>query len=129
MKYTGIEECWFIYGIRIKQYYFGFLRYHSKGGPASVEFDWLKALNRFLLGWYHSHPKGATTYPSDRDYRTMRSWVLGKGKSMLCGIFCEGQQQCHLFKKTGVDKQKNSIIERSLMVSKIKGPFFFGVNR
>jgi hypothetical protein len=120
------EECWFIYGIKVKKYYFGFLRYHSKGAYASVEFDWLKALNRFQIGWYHSHPGKKCLTPSDRDRRTMRSWVLGKGKSMLCGIFCNGEQRCYLYRKTGIDEQKNSIIERNPVVAKIKGPFFIG---
>ena len=120
------EECWFIYGIKLRDYYFGFLKYHSKGEYASVEFNWLKALNRFQIGWYHSHPGKKALTPSDRDRRTMRSWVLGRGESLLCGIFCSGEQRCYLYSKVGVDEKKNSIIERSPVVASIIGPFFIG---
>ena len=120
------EECWFIYGVRIWEFYFGFLKYHSKGDAASVDFDWLKALNRFQIGWYHSHSGEDFMIPSDRDNSTMRSWVLGKGRPMLCGIFCNGKHRCYVYLKTGVDNKKNSIVEKRPIVAKIKGPFFFG---
>jgi hypothetical protein len=120
------EECWFIYGIRIGEFFLGFLKYHSKGDAGSVEFNWLKALNRFQIGWYHSHPGKKFLIPSDRDRRTMRSWILGKGKPLLCGIFCDGEQRCYLYQRTGRDKKKNSIVEKSPVVAKIIGPFFIG---
>jgi hypothetical protein len=120
------EECWFIYGIRIGEFFFGFLKYHSKGDAGSVEFDWLQALNKFQIGWYHSHPGKKFLVPSDRDNRTMRSWIIGRGKSLLCGIFCNGEHRCYIYKKTGIDVKKNSIVENRPILAKIKGSFFFG---
>lgn len=99
------EECWFLYGIRIGAWYIGFLRHHSIGEWASVEFDWEKALeSRFLLGWFHSHPDGITT-PSSTDHKTMRSWVRTVERPLICGIYCEGISRAYMFLRKSMDKK------------------------
>ena len=52
-----VEECWFIYGFKFLNLYIGFLKYHSTGSAAEVDFDWEKVLaSKNLIGWCHSHP-------------------------------------------------------------------------
>ena len=83
------EECWFIYGIRAGKFFAGFSRYHSKGTSGSVEFDWKKAMTPFLIGWIHSHGAFGPE-PSGLDDSTMRSWVKGKARPFICGIYSDG---------------------------------------
>ena len=83
-----VEHCWFVYGIRLLGYFFGIRIYHSKGDAASVEFDWKKAMNPFVLGWYHNHPDNFGVGLSGTDNSTMRSWVIAMGRPYLCGISC-----------------------------------------
>lgn len=122
MSYTFYEECWFIYGFKAGPFYVGFLKYHSKGQACSVEFDWEKALDKKVIGWYHTHPGTSFTYPSSVDHRTTRSWVYGVNKPMLCGIKCNGRQKCYCFHKC------LSEILYTVMHSVIIGNLFIGVN-
>lgn len=89
MKEEFVEECWFIYGIRTKNYFFGFLVYQGAGSSGHVEFEWEKAMHPLLLGWVHTHPDGYGAYPSAMDNSTMAGWVRGKAQPLICGIFCE----------------------------------------
>jgi proteasome lid subunit RPN8/RPN11 len=91
-KEEFIEECWFIYGVKVMGFFIGYPVYHSAGTSGFVEFDWKKAMNPFLIGWFHTHPDGFGPHPSDTDNSTMRGWVRGKAKSMVCGIACEGEE-------------------------------------
>ena len=95
-----IEECWFIYGIRLKGTYIGFPIYHSAGSSGQVEFDWKKAMNPFLLGWIHTHPNDFGCGPSETDNSTMRGWVRGKGKPLLCAILCDYEQGSYEYSRT-----------------------------
>jgi len=90
-----IEECWFIYGIKVKGTYIGFPVYHAAGTSGHVEFEWKKAMNPFLLGWVHTHPNDFGCNPSETDHSTMRGWVRGKGKPLLCAILCGNEQACY----------------------------------
>lgn len=92
MKKEFIEECWFIYGVRVAGLFIGFPVYHSAGTSGSVEFSWEKALNPRLIGWIHTHPKGFGPRPSETDNSTMRGWVRGVARPMICGILCNGTQ-------------------------------------
>lgn len=84
-----VEHCWFLYGIRIKNRFWGFLKFEAIGTSASVGFNWKKGMSRFCLGWLHTHPSEYGTIPSDVDERTMRSWVKALGRPMICGIACD----------------------------------------
>jgi hypothetical protein len=92
MKEEFIEECWFIYGVRTKNYFFGFPVYHSAGSSGHVEFDWKKALHPLLLGWIHTHPGWFGATPSETDNSTMAGWVRGRDRPMICGILCKEDQ-------------------------------------
>lgn len=106
-----IEECWFIYGIKIGHTYIGYPVYHAAGTSGQVEFDWKKAMNPFLLGWVHTHPNDFGCGPSETDTSTMNGWVRGKGKPMLCVILCDHEQGCYEYyrssdgtiKRRGID--------------------------
>jgi hypothetical protein len=95
-----IEECWFIYGIKVKGTYIGFPVYHAAGTSGHVEFDWKKAMNPFLLGWVHTHLNDFGSRPSDTDNSTMRGWVRGKGKPLLCAILCDNEEGHYEYYRT-----------------------------
>jgi hypothetical protein len=122
-----VEECWFIYGLRLGRIYMGFLRYHSSGTVASVDFDWHKALSPLFIGWYHSHPGIKALTPSEIDNSTMRSWIKGLARPLLCGIICAWEQQCYCYYKSGMSEKRESIICRRPVDAQILWPFFFGV--
>lgn len=92
MKEEFVEECWFIYGVRIKRYFFGVPVYQGAGSSGHVEFDWAKAMHPLLLGWIHTHPEGFGAYPSETDNSTMAGWVRGKARPLICGIICRETQ-------------------------------------
>ena len=92
------EQCWFIYGFRRENTWYGFLRHHSVGGPASVNFNWKKAANPLIIGFFHSHPSGMIN-PSNRDDRTMGAWVRSEGRSLICGIFSDDEKAAYLYYK------------------------------
>jgi hypothetical protein len=105
------EEVWFLFGIRIGDLFFGFTVYQNKGEVASVTFDWKKAFsflpflknaNKFLIGFYHTHPGGDPS-PSSTDTETMGTWVKALGKGVLCGIKSGNQQKCYLYKRVAED--------------------------
>lgn len=122
-----VEQCWFLYGFRFRKWYLGFLRHHSTGATASVEIaDWEKALTPFLIGWYHSHPGYKFLKPSSIDDTTMRSWVKGLGKSLLCGIFCAIHQRCYCYYISKKSTRRESIIYKRRIHAVIRRPFFFG---
>jgi hypothetical protein len=124
-----VERCWFIYGLRLGNHYLGFLRYHSVGTVASVEFDWHKALSPLFIGWYHSHPGIKALTPSSTDNATMRSWIKGRARPMICGIFCAQEQRCYCYYKDGMDYKRESIILRKPVVARLSGPLFYGICR
>jgi hypothetical protein len=101
------EEVWFLYGIKIFNFYFGYTVYQNKGEVAHVDFDWKKAFaflpfiknaNKFLIGFYHTHP-GGDPAPSCTDTSTMGTWVKALGKGVLCGIRSGDRQKCYLYKR------------------------------
>jgi hypothetical protein len=96
-KEEFIEECWFIYGVRIRNYFFGFTVYHSAGNSGQVEFDWEKAMHPMLLGWIHTHPRYFGIRASSTDESTMRGWVRAKARRMICGILCHGEEGWYEF--------------------------------
>lgn len=100
-----VEQVWFVYGLKIGRYYIGFLDYQNDGEVCEVRFDFAKAFfgkkgtkrhDKWLLGFYHSHP-GGDPYPSSTDDNTMDAWVKAKGKELICGIFSGGKQNCFLY--------------------------------
>jgi hypothetical protein len=106
-----LEEVWFLFGIRIGNLFFGFTVYQNRGEVAHVTFDWKKALsfipflkdsNKFLIGFYHTHP-GGDPFPSSTDTETMGTWVKATGKGLLCGIRSAGVQKCYLYKRVAED--------------------------
>jgi hypothetical protein len=121
-----VEQCWFLYGIRLGRLYLGFLRYHSEGTAASVDFDWEKALSPLQMGWFHSHPGVKFLTPSSRDNKTMRGWVKARAKPLLCGIFCQGEQKCYCYYKVGMDINRETIVARKPVYSRVHGSIFLG---
>ncbi len=124
-----VEDCWFLHGFRVGRYYFAVRRYHSSGHCAGVEFDFKKAFKKSVIGWYHTHPGVGNTKPSSTDHETMRSWVRGMGRRMLCGISSGDEQECHLFQRnplpTGLSTLRRRIVHTTIL-SNFWGPFFFG---
>jgi hypothetical protein len=108
-----IEECWFIYGVRIKNYFFGFHIYHSAGSAGHVEFDWEKAMHPRLLGWIHTHPSGFGPRPSEMDNSVMRGWIRGLNRPMICGIFCDNDKEWYDYYRA---RPKGEIAYRKLAV-------------
>jgi hypothetical protein len=97
------EEVWFLFGIRIGDLFFGFTVYQNKGEVASFSFlPFLKNANKFLIGFYHTHPGGDPS-PSSTDTETMGTWVKALGKGVLCGIKSGNQQKCYLYKRVAED--------------------------
>ncbi len=92
------EECWIIYGKKVGKRYVGFRVYEGKGSPASVGFDWDKALKRAggIIGFHHTHPDGFCR-PSDRDHKTMRAWVVTEGRPLLCSITSGEKTGCWIY--------------------------------
>ena len=74
----------------------GLLEHHSIGGSALVEFDWKEAVDKSVLGFYHTHAAGIP-YLSSEDETTMKAWVCSEGRPMLCGVVSEGEHTCWLF--------------------------------
>jgi hypothetical protein len=91
------EVLWMLYGIWIFDKFYGYQKFYRRGGKASVDFNWKKGMNPFILGWMHSHPDSFGCDPSSTDNKTMRSWVKGKGKKMICGIYCDHREKWYLY--------------------------------
>ena len=126
------EEVWFLYGIRIFNFFFGFTVYQNKGEVAYVTFDWKKAFsflpfikdaNKFLIGFYHTHP-GGDPAPSSTDTSTMNSWVKALGKKALCGIRSGNKQKCYLYMRVSERssevkyKRINSVLFENIFIGK-----------
>jgi proteasome lid subunit RPN8/RPN11 len=126
------EEVWFLYGIRILNFFFGFTVYQNKGEVAYVTFDWKKAFsflpfikdaNKFLIGFYHTHP-GGDPAPSGTDTSTMGTWVKAMGKPMLAGIKSGNRQKCYLYKRVA---PRSSDIKYKRISSTWNGKLFCGI--
>lgn len=120
------EQCWFLRGVKIGPIYIGYLRFHSAGEESSVKFDWEKAYqDKYLLGWYHSHPIDSFVYPSNRDHKTARSWAVSLDRDILCGITCKfmdvTMDACYRFYR------RDSYIVYSRLNSFLFGGLFIGV--
>jgi len=93
------EECWIIYGVRVKKTLLGYMSYESEGSPASVDFNWEKVFQfkDKIIGFNHTHPSGMET-PSSIDDTTMIGWVKALGKPLICGIH-SGEQNVFLYER------------------------------
>jgi len=118
----SVEECWFVYGFKFLNLYIGFLKYHSIGSAAEVDFDWEKVLaSKNLIGWCHSHPDHFEV-ASGTDHKTMRSWVRTLEKSLICCIKCKTTIKghvCYIFrrnKKTIENQKVKSILIHNLLI-------------
>jgi len=101
MEKSFVENCWFIYGLKIKKFYIGFVVKHSTGEASGVEFDWKKIYDsKYLIGFFHTHPRDVMGY-SITDDTTMKAWVSCMWRDLICGIWNETRTQaaCYLFKK------------------------------
>ncbi len=87
-----VELCWILTGSQDGPFTWHFRRRRrSAGEAASVEAAWEWALEREervgdVIGFFHTHPRGAGALPSSRDIRTMRAWCSAFGKPLLCVI-------------------------------------------
>lgn len=97
-----IENCWYLYGIRLGKYIIGYRRYHGSGTAGSVRIDYKTASNPWVVGWYHTHPGIKNINPSSTDNKTMRSWVRAFYKYYLCGIICGNREACYCYHITGI---------------------------
>ena len=116
-----IEHIWFLYGIWFGRRFFGIRKYVGKGKEASVDFDWKKGLNPFVLGWMHTHPDNYGCNSSSTDDKTMRSWVRGLGRSLICVIKCGQEIEWHFYYR-GPDKG----IWTTYLKGYFKGIFIYG---
>ena len=91
-----VEQCWILTGKQDETFTWRFRRrQRSAGEAASVEAAWEWALRREerfgdVIGFFHTHPRGAGAQPSSRDIRTMRAWCSAVGKPLLC-VIAEGK--------------------------------------
>jgi hypothetical protein len=92
-----VEVIWFIYGIWIKNRFIGIRKFAGRGKEASVDFNWKRGLNPFVLGWMHTHPGSYGCNPSSTDDKTMRSWVRGLGRPMISVIKCGRETVWYLY--------------------------------
>ncbi len=90
---NSTEECWILVGRFAAHECCWYLKRRRRvaGKAASVEADWAWALAREeksgdVMGFWHTHPRGAGTTPSARDVRTMRAWCSAFGKPLVCVI-------------------------------------------
>lgn len=119
------EKCWFVYGLTIGPFVLGKLVYVSEGEAHCVEFDWEKGLSKFLIGWFHTHPKNCSLSPSSEDERTMKSWVRTLERPLLCGITHNDllDLNCFIFKRWPAKK----VNMKPLKKSKLYKHFFIGI--
>lgn len=116
-----VEECWFVYGLKIFDKFIGFKVYHSSGTPGAVEFNWEKAITKFLVGWVHTHPSGST-HVSYTDDKTMNGWAIGLGKPLLCVVVCDGQARAWQYWKKRKSHKSAAVCRKEIDI-KFKGPF------
>ena len=116
-----VEECWFVYGIKVLGRFFGFKVYHSSGTPGSVEFKWERALLKYMVGWVHTHPPGFN-YVSGTDDKTMKGWSIALGKPLLCAVSCDGGVKAWQYWKE-TKSRNSSVVCRKEISIKVKGPF------
>ena len=116
-----MEAIWFIYGIWIGNRFIGVKKFTGRGKKDSVNFDWKKGANPFVLGWMHTHPDSYGCNPSSTDNKTMRSWVKGLGRPMLCVIKCAQKTVWYFYYR---DSDKS--IQSELLKGHFKGVFAFG---
>ena len=120
-----VEHCWFVYGLRVNEYFVGYQKFHAQGEAASVEFSWKKAMNPFLIGWRHTHPSAGDTCsgldPSALDDKTMRSWVRARARSFICGITCDDETKWYEYRRS----QKGYIVRSDFEIEE-RGIFLVG---
>ncbi len=98
-----VERCWVLVGEQLQDAMWRMRRRQRvEGDPASVEAQWEWALKREettgdVLGFFHTHPSGYGTAPSQRDIRTMQAWCSAFGKPLLCLIAQGSQVSGYLF--------------------------------
>ena len=100
------QHCWILIGAcrggawRVRR------RRPVAGAPAWVQADWEWTLAREerrgdVAGFWHTHPAGAGTGPSERDVRTMRAWCSALGKPLLCLVAEGGRVSATVFDGEG----------------------------
>jgi proteasome lid subunit RPN8/RPN11 len=101
-----VEQSWVLTGYQDELLNWHFRRRkRSIGELASVQAAWEWALGREehkgdVVGFFHTHPRGAGAQPSSRDIRTMRAWCSSFGKPLLC-VIAEGKiLYCCIFTST-----------------------------
>lgn len=92
-----VEVMWFIYGIWFFDRFFGIKKFHRRGNENSVDFNWKRGMNPFVLGWMHSHPDRYGLNPSPTDDKTMRSWVKAKNKPLISAIYWMKDELWYLY--------------------------------
>ena len=87
------ERCWTLLGSREANAGIWRVRIERvvEGEHSKVDTDWSWTLTREesqgdVIGFYHTHPDGVGTQPSQRDIRTMQVWCSALGKPLLCLI-------------------------------------------
>ena len=98
---SAAERCWVLTGRCDMDAWAWSLRREPEsltvGAPASVDANWSWALDREeqsgdVAGFWHTHPPGGGTAPSERDVQTMRAWCLAFGKPLLC-VIADGRRR------------------------------------
>lgn len=85
------EHCWVLLGGWEDDLWWGRRVKPTEGHPCSVAFDPDYVLRREeigkkdTVGWIHTHPTFTAHY-SERDDKTMKSWVLSLGRPLVCCI-------------------------------------------
>ncbi len=103
----AVERCWILTGAPDGAGNWRFRRRkRSAGDVASVEAAWEWALEREerfgdVIGFFHTHPRGAGARPSSRDILTMKAWCSAFGKPLLCVIAAGNDLKGYLFADAG----------------------------
>jgi proteasome lid subunit RPN8/RPN11 len=116
-----VEVMWFIYGFWLNGTFYGYKKFYQRGNEGSVEFDWKSGNNFFVLGWVHTHPSTFGCDPSSTDDKTMRSWVRGKNKPLICAIACNGDEVWYLYHRGRDRKIFRTVLEVKTVLNFVKG--------
>lgn len=110
------EECAVLVGVCVDEVWLVSRQEPVSGSAAAVEAHWAWALRREeicgdVMGFWHTHPPGASAGPSERDIRTMRAWCSALGKPLLC-LIAEGEALGgHVFEGDEAAGKRVSMIE------------------